>query len=110
MPSRRAVLVGLGSAAAVVAAGRLMRSSPPAASGKCAALAGKQVRWIVPNAPGGGYDAEARLIEPFFEQQIGAEIAIENEAGAGGIVGARAIAMAPPDGLTIGSIGAPGLL
>jgi tripartite-type tricarboxylate transporter receptor subunit TctC len=64
----------------------------------------------VPNAPGGGFDAEARLLEPFLEARLGAEIAVDNVPGAGGIVGASAIASATPDGLTIGLLGAPGLM
>jgi tripartite-type tricarboxylate transporter receptor subunit TctC len=64
----------------------------------------------VPHPAGGGYDAESRLIEPFLERRLNAEVVIENMPGASGIVGARAIASAPPDGRTVGIVGAPGLL
>lgn len=63
---------------------------------------GGTVRWIVPFSPGGGYDVYSRLLEPFYEQAIGAEIVIENRAGAGGRVGARLIRDAAPDGRTMG--------
>jgi tripartite-type tricarboxylate transporter receptor subunit TctC len=79
-------------------------------SGTCPALAGRRIRWIVPNAAGGGYDTDARLLQPLLEQRLGAEIVIENLAGAGGLIGARAIAEAAPDGLTVGIAGMPGLL
>ena len=50
------------------------------------------------------------MLEPFLEAALGAELVVENVPGAGGILGARTIASAPPDGLTIGIVGAPGLL
>lgn len=80
------------------------------APGACRALTGRRLRWIVPNAPGGGYDTEARLLQPFLERRMAVEIVIENKEGAGGLIGARAIADARPDGLTLGSAGMPGLL
>jgi len=78
--------------------------------GECAELAGARIRWVVPTAPGGGYDAEMRLLEPYLERRLGAEIVVDNQPGAGGITGARAIASAQPDGRTLGTIGVPGLL
>jgi len=111
MVSRRYVLAGLGAAAAAAAAAGL-RHRPSSLRGTtpCGAVAGRSIRWIVPNAPGGGYDTETRMLEPFLERALGAGIAVENLPGAGGIIGARAIAAARPDGLTLGVIGMPGLL
>jgi tripartite-type tricarboxylate transporter receptor subunit TctC len=79
-------------------------------AGACPALANRRIRWIVPNAAGGGYDTDARLLQPLLERRLGAQIVIENLAGAGGLIGARAIAEAAPDGLTVGIAGMPGLL
>jgi tripartite-type tricarboxylate transporter receptor subunit TctC len=59
---------------------------------------------------GGGYDTYSRLIEPFYEKRLGAEIIIENVPGGGGMVGANQIKGAPPDGLALGVLNAPGLL
>lgn len=110
MVSRRRALSALSAwaGAAVLGCGEAWRGSTTGPT--CGGLAGRRIRWIVPNAPGGGYDAESRLIEPFLEQRLGAEIAIDNVPGAGGILGARAIAAAAPDGLTLGVVGVPGLL
>jgi tripartite-type tricarboxylate transporter receptor subunit TctC len=107
--SRRHVLEGF---AAVAAAGSMtsLAACQRNAEGACEALSGARIRWVVPNAPGGGYDAETRLLEPFLERLLGAEIVIDNQPGAGGISGARAIASAQPDGRTLGTIGVPGLL
>lgn len=82
----------------------------PAADASCDAIEGRVVRWIVPNGVGGGYDAEARSIQPFLQQQLGARIRIENRPEGGGVVGARAIRDAAPDGRTIGIVNASGLL
>ena len=64
----------------------------------------------MPNAAGGGYDTESRLLQPLLERRLGADIVIHNQAGAGGLVGARAIAGARKDGATLGILGVPGLL
>jgi tripartite-type tricarboxylate transporter receptor subunit TctC len=109
MISRRAVLTLLGTAAGVAAIARVTRA-PGHAPGPCAAVAGGRIRWIVPNAAGGGYDTESRLIERFLERRLGVEIGVDNVPGAGGIAGARAIAGAAPDGRTLGIAGVPGLL
>lgn len=88
-----------------------LASLPAAASPTaCEALAGETLRWIVPNTPGGGYDAYSRLLQPFLEKQLRATILVDNRPDAGGIVGAAAIRDAAPDGRTMGIINASGLL
>lgn len=77
---------------------------------ECAELQGDTIRWIVPNRPGGGYDAYSRLLQPFVEQSLGVTVVIENRPEAGGIIGASAIRDAKPDGKTLGLINASGLL
>jgi tripartite-type tricarboxylate transporter receptor subunit TctC len=76
----------------------------------CSQLAGKQVRWLVPFPPGGGYDIYSRLLEPFYQKKTGAEITIENTPGAGGIISANKLKESLPDGLTLGILNAPGLM
>ena len=67
-----------------------------------AALAqGKPIRIIVPYAPGGPIDVTARLLAERVKDSLGVVI-IENRPGAGGNIGADAVAKAAPDGLTIG--------
>ena len=99
-------LVAVAGAGAVTSVGACRRGVP----GECAELAGARIRWIVPNAPGAGYDAETRLLEPYLERRLDADIVVDNQPGAGEITGARAIASAQTDGRTIGTIGVPGLL
>jgi tripartite-type tricarboxylate transporter receptor subunit TctC len=59
------------------------------------------IRLIVPYAPGGPLDVTSRALAERVRDTLGTVI-IENKAGAGGNIGADAIAKAAPDGLTIG--------
>ena len=62
---------------------------------------GKPIRLIVPYAPGGPIDITARALAEGVKDSLGPVI-IDNRAGAGGNIGAEAVAKAVPDGLTIG--------
>ncbi len=59
---------------------------------------------IVNYSAGGGQDMAARAIAKKAEKILGQPIAVVNKAGAGGTVGAGAVAAAKPDGYTIGVI------
>ena len=48
------------------------------AAADCPSLTNKTIRWVVPNKPGGGYDAYSRLLQPFMEQQLDVRIVMEN--------------------------------
>src|SRR5882672_8286848 len=61
----------------------------------------KPVRIIVNLAPGGGTDFVARLIGGYVSRGIGQQVIIENRVGAGGLVGAEAVANSMPDGYTL---------
>lgn len=63
--------------------------------------AGQPIRLIVPYAPGGPIDVTARALAERVRDSLGTVI-IDNKGGAGGNIGADAIAKAAPDGLTIG--------
>ena len=63
--------------------------------------AGQPIRLIVPYAPGGPIDVTARALAERVRESLGTVI-IDNKGGAGGNIGADAIAKAAPDGLTIG--------
>lgn len=78
--------------------------------GAAAYYKGKNVRWIVPYSPGGGYDEYARLIAPYLAKYTGARIDIINRPGAGGMRGANELFNAPKNGLTIGMINGSALV
>ena len=57
----------------------------------------RPIRLIVPSAPGGPTDLPARLVAQILPS-LGQPAVVENRAGAGGAIGARAVANATPDG------------
>ena len=61
----------------------------------------KPVKIIVPFAPGGTTDLLARAMAPELSKAFGQSFIVENKAGAGGNVGADAVAKAPADGYTL---------
>src|SRR5438067_4220823 len=58
------------------------------------------VKLVVPFVAGGGVDVVARIVTPKLSEELGQSVIIENRGGAGGMLGAAAVAQAPPDGYT----------
>jgi tripartite-type tricarboxylate transporter receptor subunit TctC len=61
----------------------------------------KPIRLVVPYAAGGPIDVTARILAERVKDSLGTVI-VDNRPGAGGNIGADAVAKAAPDGLTIG--------
>jgi tripartite-type tricarboxylate transporter receptor subunit TctC len=59
------------------------------------------IKIIVPFPPGGGVDVVARMIAPRLSESLGQSVIVENRGGAGGSVGATAVAQSPHDGYTL---------
>lgn len=81
------------------AAAALSLSSPTLLAQK--AYPNKQIRFVVPFAAGGGGDAIARMMAQRLGEQINDVVAVENKAGAGGIIGSSFVLKSPPDGYTV---------
>lgn len=59
------------------------------------------IKIIVPFTPGGAVDVVARIVAPKLSEALGQPVIIENRGGAGGVLGATAVAQAAPDGYTL---------
>ena len=61
----------------------------------------KAIKIIVPFPAGGTTDIAARLVAQKMGESMGQPVTVENRGGAGGSLGADAVAKAPADGYTI---------
>jgi tripartite-type tricarboxylate transporter receptor subunit TctC len=61
----------------------------------------RQITIVVPYPPGGPTDIVARIIGQKLSERMGQPVIIDNRAGAGGNIGASAVAKAAPDGHTL---------
>ena len=61
----------------------------------------RPVRVIVPFASGGGSDTVGRVIAQALTASLGQGFVVENRTGAGGAIGAEAVAKSAPDGYTL---------
>ncbi len=88
LATRRHTLITIGGAiAAAVSPGLAFAQSRP-------------LRLVVPYPPGGPLDIVARALAEKVKDSVGV-VVVENRAGAGGNLGADAVAKAAPDGTTI---------
>jgi len=62
----------------------------------------KAIKVIVPLAAGSAVDNAARIVLQKMAQNMGVGIAIENQAGASGVIGADRVAKSAADGYTLG--------
>jgi tripartite-type tricarboxylate transporter receptor subunit TctC len=61
----------------------------------------KPIRFVVPYPPGGPLDLMARAIGAGLTEAWGQPVVVENKPGAGGGIGAEAVARSPGDGYTL---------
>jgi tripartite-type tricarboxylate transporter receptor subunit TctC len=66
----------------------------------------KPIRLIVPFPPGGGVDFIGRIVGQKLSERLGQQVAVDNRAGANGIVGLEILKASPPDGYTISAASA----
>lgn len=83
--NRRSALVGLTASLALPA---FAQSDRP-------------VRFVLPNATGSGVDAITRAAQNALSKALGHPVIVDNQPGAGGIVGLQALARSPADGMTL---------
>jgi tripartite-type tricarboxylate transporter receptor subunit TctC len=61
----------------------------------------RSIKLVVPFIAGSPVDALARVVAQSLSPRLGQSIIIENQSGAGGSLGSRAVANASPDGYTL---------
>ena len=61
----------------------------------------RSIRLVVPFAPGGGSDYNARLVGAHIRERLGQNVIVDNRPGAGGSTGAETVIKSTPDGYTI---------
>lgn len=94
-PLRRALLLG---GAAAAGAALLPRAA------RAAGYPNRPITFICPWAVGGTADQSMRVLCQAASKALDQTIIVENRAGASGMIGAKALASAKPDGYTIGQI------
>jgi tripartite-type tricarboxylate transporter receptor subunit TctC len=60
----------------------------------------KPIRFVVPLAAGGGVDLMARITAQRLSDQLGEQVVVVNQPGAGGTIAGAAVARTAPDGYT----------
>lgn len=83
--------------AALAIAGTFAASAPVLAQD----FPNKPINLVVPFAAGGSTDLVGRIVAEAMSQQLGQQVLVVNQAGAGGVLGATAVGDAEPDGYTI---------
>lgn len=61
----------------------------------------RQIRMIAPYPPGGGVDTVTRAFSDGIAPKIGQTIVVDNQPGAGGVIGGAALGRSPADGYTL---------
>jgi tripartite-type tricarboxylate transporter receptor subunit TctC len=61
----------------------------------------KPIRFVIPFSPGGAADVPGRIIGQRLSKSLGQQVIADNRPGAGGGIGAEAVAKSPPDGYTL---------
>jgi tripartite-type tricarboxylate transporter receptor subunit TctC len=72
--------------------------------GSAWAQSDRPVKFILPNATGSGVDAITRAAAPALGKALGTSVVVENQAGAGGVVGLQALSKNAPDGNTLSMV------
>lgn len=109
---RRQILIQLATSAAFASASSASMGSDtpegrPKSGASVESFPATNIRVVVPYTAGGVVDVLGRLVAKHLQEKLGTNVIVENRTGAGGTIGAAAVAAAPADGHTL-LIGATG--
>ena len=101
--TRREIVISAGLAAPALIAPRMAHSA--------AAFPAKNIQFVIPYAPGGGFDVYVRVIAPVMEKYLPNKVSIVpiNVAAGAGSRGVAQLYRAKPDGYTVGILNIPGM-
>ncbi len=80
-----------------IAAAWLLAAGSALAQG---AYPSKPIRMVMPFAAGSGFDAIVRITAQKMSEDLGQQVVVDNQGGAGGSIASAAVARAAPDGYT----------
>jgi tripartite-type tricarboxylate transporter receptor subunit TctC len=101
--TRREIVMSAGLAAPALISPRIARSA--------AAFPTKNIQFVIPYAPGGGFDVYPRVVAPVMEKYLPNKVNIVpiNIAAGAGSRGVTQLYRSKPDGYTIGILNIPGM-
>ena len=79
----------------------LMLSLFPAVSLRAEEFPAREIKLVVPMAPGGGVDVPARIFADKISKLLGVPVTVVNNTAGGGVAGALSVVQAKPDGYTL---------
>ena len=86
---------------AFVCALALLVASAAGVPAKAQSYPTQPVKIMVQQGPGGSLDIALRILAEHLSPILGQQVVVLNQPGAGGLIAARALASAPPDGYTL---------
>lgn len=72
-----------------------------AASALAQGFPNKPIRMVMPFAAGSGFDTIVRITALKMSEELGQQVVVDNQGGAGGIIASQLVSRAAPDGYTL---------